>query len=148
MTIAAVPTNALPEKGERLIDGQLIDQLVNTVNLLVAAVNAGGGSGSFTNLSVSGNSALGDAITDLIGLYGATPVAQQASAAQAAVATGAITPVVTTAAALSSYGFTQAQADSIPVAINSIITRQALIITLVNELRLDLVTLGAIKGAA
>lgn len=55
-----------------------------------------------------------------------TPVIQPASANQAA--------VVTTGAALASYGYTQAQADSI--------------VTLVNQLRADLVSLGLIKGSA
>lgn len=58
--------------------------------------------------------------------YNATPIIQPASANQAA--------VVTTPAALASYGFTQSQADSI--------------VTLVNQLRSDLVSLGLIKGAA
>ncbi len=65
----------------------------------------------------------------LLGFYptvAAAPIIQPASANQAA--------VVTTPAALASYGFTQAQADSI--------------VTLVNQLRSDLVALGLIKGAA
>ncbi len=65
----------------------------------------------------------------LLGFYptvAAAPIVQPASANQAA--------VVTTPATLASYGFTQAQADSI--------------VTLVNQLRSDLVSLGLIKGAA
>lgn len=62
-----------------------------------------------------------------VSLYGATPVAQRSSAAQAAVAT-------TGATNTTPYGFTTAaQADAI--------------VTLVNELRAALVALGAIKGS-
>jgi hypothetical protein len=149
MTISAV-SGLPPPPGFRLIDGGLIDEIITQLNLSIAALNAGGGSGSYTNLTVTGNTALGDSIADTIGFYGVTGVAQQASASQAAVSTAAISAVATTGATNSSpYGYTtSAQADAIVTAINAIITRQALIITLVNELRLDLVTIGAIKGAA
>jgi hypothetical protein len=50
--------------------------------------------------------------TNALAFYGVAPVARAA----------AITAVVTTGAALASYGFTQAQADSIPTRINAIIT--------------------------
>jgi hypothetical protein len=40
-------------------------------------------SGAFTTLAASGNVTLGDAVTDTIGLYGVTPVAQRASSLQA-----------------------------------------------------------------
>jgi hypothetical protein len=69
---------------------------------------------------------IGTAVTQKLGFFNATPVVQPASAAQAA--------VVTTAAATSSYGYTEAQANAI--------------VTLLNRLRADLVTLGLIKGAA
>lgn len=36
-----------------------------------------------TNLTTTGNTALGNAITDTIGFYGTTPIAQRAGAAQA-----------------------------------------------------------------
>lgn len=39
--------------------------------------------GKFTTLTSTGNTALGDAITDTIGLYGVTPITQRAGAAQA-----------------------------------------------------------------
>jgi hypothetical protein len=39
--------------------------------------------GAFTTLSATGNVVLGDAVTDTIGLYGKTPIAQRAGAAQA-----------------------------------------------------------------
>ena len=77
--------------------------------------------------NVDGTS-LGQSATEKISTYGATPVAQRAGAAQAAVATTGSTNS-------SPYGFTTAaQADAI--------------VTLVNELRAALVALGAIKGSA
>ena len=66
--------------------------------------------------------------SEKLAFLGATPVVQPASAAQAAVAT-------TGSTTSTPYGYTtSAQADAI--------------VTLVNRLRLDLVTLGLIKGAA
>lgn len=58
---------------------------------------------------------IGGASTDLVGFYGETPVDQGA----------AVTAVNTTAATTSTpWGFnTSTQADAIPVAINSLITR-------------------------
>lgn len=38
--------------------------------------------GAFTTLAVSGNATIGDAVTDTIGMYGTTPTAQRALAAQ------------------------------------------------------------------
>jgi len=71
---------------------------------------------------------LGQSITDLVGIYGVTPVAQRAGSAQAA--------VITTGSTNSSpYGFaTAGQGDAI--------------VALVNELRAALVAVGIIKGAA
>lgn len=40
--------------------------------------------GAFTTLSSTGTTSLGDAATDTIGFYGATPVVQRAAAIQAA----------------------------------------------------------------
>src|SRR5258708_3430967 len=110
MTISAV-SGTPPPPGLRLIDGLLVDEIISQLNLSIAALNAGGGSGSYTNLTVSGNTALGDAVTDTIGLYGVTGVVQPAAAAQGAVATGAITPLATTAVTQTTpWGFaTQAQ---------------------------------------
>lgn len=70
---------------------------------------------------------IGQSATDKIAFYGATPIVQRASAAQAAVAT-------TGATNSSPYGFAEAQANAI--------------VTLVNELRAALVAAGIIKGAA
>lgn len=69
---------------------------------------------------------LGQSATDLVGIHGATPVAQRAGAAQAAV-------VTTTPTNSSPYGFTLAQATAL--------------ITLVNELRAAMVEKGFIAGA-
>lgn len=80
---------------------------------------------NFVMDTTTGNQ-LGTATTQKIGVYGATPIAQRSGAAQAA--------VVTTGSALASYGYTQAQADSI--------------VTLLNELRAWAVAQGWIKGSA
>ena len=70
---------------------------------------------------------VGQSATDKIGFYGATPVAQRAGAAQAAVTT-------TAATSTTPFGYSQAQADAI--------------VALVNEMRAALVAVGIIKGAA
>lgn len=71
---------------------------------------------------------LGNSITDKIGFYGTTPVAQRAGAAQAAVTTTASTST-------SPVGYsTTTQADAV--------------VTLLNEMRTVLVNVGLMKGAA
>lgn len=75
----------------------------------------------------SGGSRLGATSAELVAFFGATPVVQPTSASQAAVSTAA----ATTGSAI--YGFTSAQANGI--------------ITLLNQIRGDLVTLGLIKGS-
>lgn len=79
-------------------------------------------------LTVTGNVKLGDAAADLISFYGATQVSQPTSANQAAVTT---TGTVSTAGI---FGFTTS-------------TQANAIITLLNQVRSDLVTLGLIKGS-
>lgn len=70
----------------------------------------------------------GGSTSQKFGFYNATPIAQRAGAAQAAVVTTAATQTTP-------YGFaTQAQADNL--------------VALANELRAALVALGLIKGAA
>lgn len=67
------------------------------------------------------------ATLDYVGFFGATPVVQPTSASQAAVTTTASTTTTP-------WGFsTSTQADAI--------------VTLVNKIRADLVTLGLIKGS-
>lgn len=79
-------------------------------------------------LGSSTGNIIGTAITQKLGFYNATPIAQRAGAAQAAVVTTATTQTTP-------YGFaTQAQGDAI--------------VTLVNELRAWAVAQGFIKGAA
>lgn len=70
---------------------------------------------------------VGDSASSKIGFYGATPVAQRASANQAAVTT-------TAATSTTPFGYTQAQADAI--------------VTLLNEIRATLVEIGLMKGSA
>lgn len=70
---------------------------------------------------------IGTAISEKLGFHNATPVAQRAGAAQAAVATD---PAIDEA----HFGYTEAQANAI--------------VALVNELRAALVEKGIIKGAA
>jgi hypothetical protein len=71
------------------------------------------------------------------GFWGATPVVQPTATAQSAVATTAITTLATTPTA-----------TDIAVAVNSLITRVAALVTLENQIRSDLVTVGIIKGSA
>jgi hypothetical protein len=79
-------------------------------------------------VNTSTGTKIGTATTQKLGLWNATPVVQPASANQAAVATTAATQTTP-------WGYsTQAQADGI--------------ITLLNELRSALVSIGAIKGSA
>lgn len=68
---------------------------------------------------------VGQSATDLIGLWGVTPVAQPAASAYAAVAT---TAVINSSVSATCYGFTSAQATAI--------------ITLVNGMRAMGVTVG------
>ncbi len=82
----------------------------------------------YVGTSSSGGCVLGQTSTDLIGFFGlATAIAQPSGAGQAAVSTAA----ATSGSAI--YGFTSAQANGI--------------VTLVNQLRSDLVALGILKGS-
>lgn len=99
-------------------------------------------------LNTTTGTKIGTATTQKLAFHNATPVIQRASAAQTAVTATVGASVVTTASALGSYGFTQAQADSIPVRINSLIVDNAAQAVLINELRAALVEKGIIKGAA
>lgn len=69
-----------------------------------------------------------DSTTDKIGFYGATPVVQPSGSSQAAVSTTAATTTTP-------WGFTTS-------------TQANAIVTLVNKMRADLVTLGLIKGSS
>lgn len=78
---------------------------------------------------LQGNVGIGNATTDTIGFYGSTKVAQPAGAGQGSVTT---TGTVSTAGI---FGFTTS-------------TQANAIITLLNQIRSDLVTLGLLKGSA
>ena len=88
--------------------------------------------------TLNGNVAVGNAITDTVGFYGATAVAQQAAAAQTAVTAETDLPA---AGAGASASYTQAE---VTAAIENIHD----LIALTNEIRQCLVDLGLIKGAA
>jgi hydrogenase maturation factor HypE len=83
--------------------------------------------GAFTTLSASGNVTLGDAVTDTIGFYGVTAIAQRAASTQ-----GALTLTTSTS---SGFSFTTSAAFSAGWA-------------QVEEIRATLVALGLMKGAA
>ena len=84
----------------------------------------------YIGANASGGMSFGKTSTELISFYGATPSAQLASSSQAAAASTAAASISAT-----QWGFsTSTQADAV--------------ITLVNRLRADLVTLGIIKGSA
>lgn len=81
----------------------------------------------YVGTSGSGGVCLGQSSTELVAFFGNTPVAQPSGSGQAAVSTAA----ATTGSAI--YGFTSAQANGL--------------VTLVNQIRSDLVTLGILKGS-
>jgi hypothetical protein len=76
---------------------------------------------------------VGTSATQTVGFHGATPVAQRAGAAQAAVSSTAVPNV----------GGTYSQAE-----VNAIVARTTANTVLLNEIRAALVEKGIIKGAA
>lgn len=77
--------------------------------------------------------------SDLLGFYGTTPCDQPASANQAAVAVSTIT---TASTSTTPYGYaTSTQATNVAATVESLVT-------LVNQMRTDLVELGLLKGSA
>lgn len=109
-----------------------------------------------TDLTATGNVALGDATSDTLGFYGHSPAAQQASASQAAYTGQTFTAVATTVfsavgtGALSGiWGFASSTvAKTLKPQINKLITDVGKVNTLLLEIRTNLVALGLIKGAA
>lgn len=96
----------------------------------------------------SDGTVLGQSSTALIGLWGATPVVRPSGASQSAVSTATITAVSTATPITSGYGYsTTALAQAQQTAINDLITRNAAVVVLINQLRSDLVTAGLIAGA-
>lgn len=79
---------------------------------------------------------IGDGAADLVGFYGATPVAQPAATAQSALATTTINNIGST---------TLTAADL--TGLNSVVARVTAATVLVNQMRSDLVTLGILKGS-
>lgn len=80
---------------------------------------------------------VGQSASDKVGFYGTTPAVQPSGTSQSAVATTAITTLATTPTA-----------TDIAIAVNSLISRVAANVTLINQVRSDLVTLGLLKGSA
>lgn len=95
---------------------------------MTASYNSGGQSITGYSLGYPDGTTIGEATTDKVSFYGVTPVVQPSSASQAAVAT-------TAATATTPWGFTTS-------------TQANAIVTLVNQIRSDLVTLGLLKGSA
>ena len=60
---------------QQIISGQIDDTVIGSVTPAA---------GTFTNLTSTGNTRIGDAATDTVGFYGATPATQRAAALQAA----------------------------------------------------------------
>ncbi len=83
--------------------------------------------GTFTDLTATGDSALGSAVTDKVGFYGVTGIVQPADAAQAA--------LTLTTATTTGIGF------STVTAFNAFSAQ-------LENIRAELVLLGLLKGAA
>lgn len=104
--------------------------------------------GKNIEMGTSTGTKFGSAATVKMGFYGATPVVRPAAYTQTyATATRThaaptAAAVATTAATLAAYGFTQAQADALPVAINALVTDLANTKQVLNQLLDDLQTLG------
>jgi hypothetical protein len=81
----------------------------------------------YLGMNASGGMVVGATSAELVGFYGATPVAQRQSSAMPAIAT---TAVISSSTSATCFGYTSAQATGI--------------ITLVNELRAAAVALGLI----
>lgn len=107
-------------------------KLANALAAEFASIIADGALGDGVDLATgtSTGSKIGTAVSQKLGFWNSTPVVQQASALQSA-----ITP---------STDFTGA--DTVSAA--TVLAAVQAVETLVNRLRLDLVTVGIIKGAA
>lgn len=105
-----------------------------------------------SNMKFGGNVSVGDAVTDTVGFYGVTKVAQAASASQAAVtrtATAALATTVLSAAATGMWAFSSSTvAQTWRTRINQCVVDIGALTVLVNKLRTDLVAIGIIKGSA
>jgi hypothetical protein len=83
--------------------------------------------GTFTNLTSTGNTAIGDAVTDTVGFFGTAGIAQRANSAQAA--------LTLTTATTAGFSFTTTGGFSAAMA-------------QLEEIRAALVAYGILKGAA
>ena len=99
-------------------------------------------------LNATTGTKIGTSPAQKLAFHDSLPVAQRAGAAQATVAGTVGAAVVTTPSATGTFGFTSAQADSIPLRINALIVDNAAQTILLNEIRAALVEKGIIKGAA
>lgn len=105
-----------------------------------------------TQLSPDGYN-LGQSVSDLVGLYGVTPVDQPASASEAAVSPSAVTAIGTTTVSAANtsavWGFSSSTAArALVVRVRQLQVDSAAIVVLLNQLRSDLVSIGAIKGSS
>lgn len=95
---------------------------------------------------------LGQSSSAKIGFYGTTPADQPATASEAAVTLSAATAIATctfSAAYTGMWAFASSTvAKTIPARLNQCVTDITAIVTLVNQLRTDLVEVGLIKGEA
>lgn len=92
---------------------------------------------------------LGQSAADLVGLWGATPVAQPSGTNQSTVVTTALTNASLATPIISGVSFsTTAEFTAMISTINALNTRVAALTTLFVEYRRSLVLAGVIKGSA
>lgn len=123
---------------------------------LLASDGSGVGAGTVTNLTATGDVALGTNGSSKFGMYGTSPIVQRASASQAAFTAQTYTAIATTTfsavgtgSLAGIWGFASSTvAKSLKTQINKIIVDSVKQNTLLLRLRADLVAYGAVKGAA
>lgn len=102
------------------------------------------------DFAFDGGGTLGNATSDLVGLWGATASTQPSSSSQAAVTTLTISTVVVSFSASTASAFfltNSTQITDLVSIINSLNTRLSAVTILANQLRTDLISVGAIKGS-
>lgn len=125
-----------------------------TINTNTGILTTGGGTlamaGGNITTDTSVGTKIGTAATQLLGFFGATPVAQPLGAAEATVTNAAAAdtaPAGGTGTAAGGWD-TAAHRNSAITAINDLLTTVADLVAAHNKLRNDLVALGLIKGSA
>ncbi len=93
-------------------------------------------------------STFGQNVSEVISLWGVTPVIQPLASAQAAVTTATIAGVTQITPAITQFGFTTAQALALIVAVDALATRVNSNSALVAAMRTAMVNFGAMKGSA